>query len=169
MLSLISISAKDIANGNIRSKYYLLIWFSTNQSGLWLKLSYPDSVIQTIVSNQSPCTREFKLLPERLSYGCGSASDHGRVNGVNGEVISKAEADEKENGDFFASWGSNSSVGLGLLVLRTEATSWSAITTPNTPHSTNLITMLDFVRLCAVIPPNRLTRATKGAQLLIID
>jgi len=57
---------------------------------------------------------------------------------VNGDVLTKEEAEEKERGDFFASWGGISSVGLGLPILWTEATSRSSIT------------ILDVVRLCAV-------------------
>jgi allantoinase len=51
-----------------------------------------DAVLQTIVSDHSPCTAGLKLLP----------SDSG-------------------SGDFFAAWGGISSVGLGLPILWTES------------------------------------------------
>ena len=54
--------------------------------------------------------------------------------------MTKEEA-EKERGDFFASWGGISSVGLGLPILWTEATSRPAETS---------ISILDVVRLCAL-------------------
>lgn len=50
-----------------------------------------------------------------------------------------AQADKKEKGDFFASWGGISSVGLGLPILWTEAS-----------NRDSSITILDVVRLCAL-------------------
>ena len=55
--------------------------------------------------------------------------------------MGKEEAEEEEEGDFFASWGGISSVGLGLPILWTEATSRS-------PQSQ--LDILDIVRLCAL-------------------
>jgi len=54
-----------------------------------------DSVIQTVVSDHSPCTAGLKLLP------------------------SSAKADGE--GDFFQAWGGISSVGLGLPILWSQA------------------------------------------------
>ena len=65
---------------------------------------------------------------------------------MNGEILSKEEAEEKEKGDFFASWGGISSVGLGLPILWTEATARST----SAPQLKNDITILDVVRLCAL-------------------
>jgi hypothetical protein len=53
------------------------------------------------------------------------------------------EAEEKERGDFFASWGGISSVGLGLPILWTEATA-------RAPSSKSPISILDVVRLCSL-------------------
>lgn len=57
--------------------------------------------------------------------------------------MTREEAEEKEKGDFFASWGGISSVGLGLPILWTEITSRSSAA--KTP-----LTITDVVRLCAV-------------------
>jgi allantoinase len=65
------------------------------------------------------------------------------IVGVNGEVLTREEAEEKEKGDFFTSWGGISSVGLGLPILWTEATSRAS--TAKTP-----LAITDVVRLCAV-------------------
>lgn len=64
------------------------------------------------------------------------------AKGVNGGLLKDQEA--KEKGDFFASWGGISSVGLGLPILWTEATSRSQAS------SSSSIDILDIVRLCAV-------------------
>lgn len=63
------------------------------------------------------------------------------IKGVNGEEMTQEQADKKEKGDFFASWGGISSVGLGLPILWTEAKN-RATSSP--------ITILDVVRLCAL-------------------
>jgi len=136
----LALSAEEVAEGDTRHKCCPPIRSSLNRSGLWSELSNPNSVLQTIVSDHSPCTPELKLLPEHLNHGCGSALGHGEVKGVNGEILTKEEA-EKERGDFFASWGGISSVGLGLPILWTEATSRPAETS---------ISILDVVRLCAL-------------------
>lgn len=138
----LALAAEEVAEGDTRHKCCPPIRSSINRDGLWMELSAPDSVIQTIVSDHSPCTPELKLLP--VSHGCGAG--HSQAKGmklVNGEVLSKKEAEQIEKGDFFASWGGISSVGLGLPILWTEATSRAA--TSKTP-----ISILDVVRLCAV-------------------
>jgi allantoinase len=140
----LALAAEEVAEGDTRHKCCPPIRSSVNRDGLWKELSAPDSVIQTIVSDHSPCTPELKLLPEQLSHGCGAGHSHAKgMKLVNGEVLSKKEAEEIEKGDFFASWGGISSVGLGLPILWTEATSRAA--TSKTP-----ISILDVVRLCAV-------------------
>jgi allantoinase len=60
------------------------------------------------------------------------------IKTVNGELMTAKEAAEIERGDFFASWGGISSVGLGLPILWTEAESRPAVS------------ILDVVRLCSV-------------------
>jgi allantoinase len=58
-------------------------------------------------------------------------------------LLTREEAEEKEKGDFFASWGGISSVGLGLPILWTEATARA--------NSSKMdISILDVVRLCAI-------------------
>ena len=138
----LALAAEEVDEGDTRHKCCPPIRSSLNRDGLWAELSNPNSVIQTVVSDHSPCTPELKLLPESLSHGCGSLLGHATTKGVNGELITKEEALEKERGDFFASWGGISSVGLGLPILWTEATSRSS--------STASISIVDVVRLCAV-------------------
>ncbi|CZR58375.1 probable allantoinase, mitochondrial precursor [Phialocephala subalpina] len=132
----LALASEEVEDGDTRHKCCPPIRSSSNRDGLWSELSSEDSVIQTVVSDHSPCTPELKLLPEHLGKGCCAGT-----KGVNGEILSKEEAEEKERGDFFASWGGISSVGLGLPILWTEATSRSL---------SSSITILDVVRLCAV-------------------
>lgn len=131
----LALASEDVADGDTRHKCCPPIRSSSNRDGLWSELAKPDSVLQTIVSDHSPCTPELKLLPEGLSQG----EVKGEVKGVNGDVMSKEEADEKEKGDFFASWGGISSVGLGLPIL------WTSAHARSSP-----ISILDVVRLCAI-------------------
>ncbi|KAG9237890.1 hypothetical protein BJ875DRAFT_114894 [Amylocarpus encephaloides] len=135
----LALASEDVADGDTRHKCCPPIRNSVNRDGLWSELASPNSVIQTVVSDHSPCTPELKLLPEDLSHGCGSSYLHKEVKTVNGEIMSKEEVEGKERGDFFASWGGISSVGLGLPILWTEAKTRSAP-----------ITILDVVRLCAL-------------------
>lgn len=129
----LALAAEDVEKGDTRHKCCPPIRSSVNRDGLWAELAHEDSVIQTVVSDHSPCTPELKLLPKHLNHGCGSAQ-----KGVNGEAITEIEA--KERGDFFASWGGISSVGLGLPILWTEVKS----------RSSSSISILDVVRLCAI-------------------
>ncbi|KAH7360111.1 hypothetical protein BKA65DRAFT_179125 [Rhexocercosporidium sp. MPI-PUGE-AT-0058] len=135
----LALASEDVQDGDTRHKCCPPIRNAVNRDGLWEELSKPDSVLQTIVSDHSPCTPELKLLPEHLGHGCGS----GGHKGVNGEMLTAEEAEEKERGDFFASWGGISSVGLGLPILWTEATA-------RAPSSKSLISILDVVRLCSL-------------------
>lgn len=100
----LSLAAEDVPTGDTRHKCCPPIRSASNRDGLWAELSAPDSVLQTIVSDHSPCTPELKLLPDDIG---GGATD--------------AAADEAAKGDFFASWGGISSVGLGLPILWTAA------------------------------------------------
>jgi allantoinase len=138
----LALASEEVADGDTRHKCCPPIRTSVNRDGLWEELANSNSVIQTVVSDHSPCTPELKLLPDDLSMACGVGHSHGKeIKTVNGGLLSKDEADEKERGDFFASWGGISSVGLGLPILWTEATART---------SKSPISILDVVRLCAV-------------------
>ncbi len=138
----LTLESEAVADGDTRHKCCPPIRNAVNRNSLWDELSKSDSVIQTIVSDHSPCTPELKLLPENLGDVCGYAGPKA-MKLVNGNPITKEEAAEKERGDFFASWGGISSVGLGLPILWTEATT-------RTAASKLEVTILDIVRLCAV-------------------
>jgi allantoinase len=135
----LALASEDVADGDTRHKCCPPIRNNINRTGLWNELSHPDSVLQTIVSDHSPCTPELKLLPEHLGHAHSPAKE--QIIGVNGEVLSKEEAEEKEKGDFFASWGGISSVGLGLPIL------WTEISSPSSPRK---LSITDVIRLCAV-------------------
>jgi allantoinase len=79
-----------------------------------------DCVIQTVVSDHSPCTAGLKLLPMSVSSDAPSAD----------------AASDEGKGDFFAAWGGISSVGLGLPILWSQA-------------SKRQITLPDIVRWCS--------------------
>ena len=120
----LSLAAENIADGDTRHKCCPPIRKQANQETLWSELlCRDDSVIQTIVSDHSPCTPDLKLLPPALSPASAPPS----------------KAETAVSGDFFAAWGGVSSVGLGLPLLWTAATS-SASARP--------ITIEDIVRLC---------------------
>lgn len=122
----LSLASEDIATGDTRHKCCPPIRESSNRDGLWAELNEPNSVIQTIVSDHSPCTPELKLLPDHLSVAEPGTADDG-----------------KAKGDFFASWGGISSVGLGLPILWTSAHNQTA---PQKPA----LSIIDVVRLCCV-------------------
>ncbi|KAI4164257.1 MAG: hypothetical protein LQ342_002222 [Letrouitia transgressa] len=98
----LSLAAENIRNGDTRHKCCPPIRARSNQDGLWEEMFRKDSVIQTVVSDHSPCTPNLKLLPP----------------GISSEKISADP--ERARGDFFAAWGGVSSVGLGLSILWTE-------------------------------------------------
>ncbi|RDW73645.1 putative allantoinase [Coleophoma crateriformis] len=131
----LALASEDVPEGDTRHKCCPPIRGSTNRDGLWDELLRGDSVIQTIVSDHSPCTPELKLLPEHISHLSGTSCCAPK-KGVNGDLTPEQQA-EIEKGDFFASWGGISSVGLGLPILWTEA-------------ENRKISILDVVRLCAV-------------------
>lgn len=134
----LALASEEVPEGDTRHKCCPPIRSSSNRDGLWEELSKPNSVLQTIVSDHSPCTPELKILPHSVSHACGMSIKPKDVKLVNGDIMTKEEAAEIERGDFFASWGGISSVGLGLPILWTEAASRPAIS------------ILDVVRLCAV-------------------
>src|ERR1700733_8255851 len=85
----LTLAAEEVAEGDTRHKCCPPIRSSLNRDGLWSELSNENSVIQTVVSDHSPCTPDPKLPPEHLGRGCGSAHGHGEVKGVNGEILTK--------------------------------------------------------------------------------
>ncbi|CAA9959196.1 allantoinase protein [Pyrenophora teres f. maculata] len=106
----LALAAEGIQEGDTRHKCCPPIRSQSNQDGLWEELvqDREDGVIQTVVSDHSPCTPEIKLLPEHLEPKGLSSSEPSSVDG------------EKQKGDFFSAWGGISSVGLGLPILWTE-------------------------------------------------
>ncbi len=99
----LSLAAEQIKDGDTRHKCCPPIRTQSNQDGLWDEMLREDnSVIQTVVSDHSPCTPNLKLLPPNIA----SKGNKGPEEGT--------------EGDFFAAWGGISSVGLGLSILWTE-------------------------------------------------
>jgi allantoinase len=103
----LALKAEDIGEGDTRHKCCPPIRGKGNQDGLWDELlrDESDGVIQTVVSDHSPCTPDIKLLPGHLA------------------PTGQQEEEGKDQGDFFRAWGGISSVGLGLPILWTAATS----------------------------------------------
>lgn len=124
----LALAAEDVAKGDTRHKCCPPIRSSVNRDGLWKEISAPNSVLETVVSDHSPCTPELKLLPDNLS------DEKDRMK------------EEEEKGDFFASWGGISSVGLGLPILWTSAHALS----PQSEPKKSKLSILDVVRLCCV-------------------
>ena len=103
----LSLAAEQIKEGDTRHKCCPPIREQANQDGLWQEmLAVEDSVIQTVVSDHSPCTPNLKLLPSH-------------VPGAEGGLKAGISSDQGK-GDFFGAWGGISSVGLGLSILWTE-------------------------------------------------
>ena len=123
----LSLAAEGIEAGDTRHKCCPPIREQANQDGLWTELLEGESVIKTVVSDHSPCTPDLKLLPQRIP----------------GAVQPKATCGSSKEGDFFASWGGISSVGLGLPILWTTAT-----TSPRLQDED--ATLLNIARWCCV-------------------
>lgn len=152
----LGLAAEDVEDGDTRHKCCPPIRSRVNQDGLWDELCAADgvgpsgSVIQTVVSDHSPCTPELKLLPQHLQRS------HAHVDDVAGALVHSdsgidvtmpgEEGGSKKaaiaSGDFFAAWGGISSVGLGLPILHTTARERlaSGKAAPG---------VLDIVRLCS--------------------
>ncbi|KAK4690324.1 allantoinase, partial [Lecanoromycetidae sp. Uapishka_2] len=104
----LALAAEKIRNGDTRHKCCPPIRTQANQDGLWSELlRQGDGVIETVVSDHSPCTPELKLLPPSITG--------------NHLPTPPPEDGMKEAGDFFDAWGGVSSVGLGLPILYTSA------------------------------------------------
>jgi allantoinase len=104
----LALAAEGIQEGDTRHKCCPPIRSQSNQDGLWDELLQDQAggVIQTVVSDHSPCTPEIKLLPAHLAPKTSETQTQG----------------PEEKGDFFGAWGGISSVGLGLPILWTEGT-----------------------------------------------
>ncbi|KAK3941288.1 allantoinase [Diplogelasinospora grovesii] len=136
----LGLASDHIEDGDTRHKCCPPIRQQTNQDRLWEELVAEDGCIMTLVSDHSPCTPELKLLPEHLQHSeeKGSDDDAGlphidsgidmTLPGDSGVDLTLPEEEklvaktEEGQGDFFAAWGGISSVGLGLPILYTAAT-----------------------------------------------
>ncbi|KAB8075392.1 hypothetical protein BDV29DRAFT_108761 [Aspergillus leporis] len=130
----LSLAAEDIRDGDTRHKCCPPIRSQRNQDALWAELErhVEDGVIQTVVSDHSPCTPDLKLLPSHVPGHCTSKGD---------------ATSEKNNGSFMSAWGGISSVGMGLPILWTELSRRKGLT--SAPEDTNTKRALqDIVRLC---------------------
>lgn len=128
----LSLAAEEIRDGDTRHKCCPPIRSQLNQEALWAELERytTDGVIQTVVSDHSPCTPDLKLLPP----------------GIPGHCALDTHA-SKGHGDFFSAWGGISSVGLGLPILWTELSRRKGLTT--SPDDLNTKGALQtIVRLC---------------------
>ena len=129
----LSLAAEQIRDGDTRHKCCPPIRSQLNQDGLWDELEQHASggVIQTVVSDHSPCTPNLKLLPAHVPGHC--ATDDPKVL--------------ENTGNFFSAWGGISSVGMGLPILWTELSRRKGLTpSPNDPNTRNALQ--DIVRLC---------------------
>ena len=112
----LSLMAETIQEGDTRHKCCPPIRGQSNQDGLWEELlpkrNAAESVIQTIVSDHSPCTPNLKLLPSAIISSSSSSPQ-----ATTGDKHPNGSC---STGDFFAAWGGISSVGLGLSILWTE-------------------------------------------------
>jgi allantoinase len=119
----LALAAEGIQEGDTRHKCCPPIRSQCNQDGLWEELlqDTDEGVIQTVVSDHSPCTPEIKLLPPHLAP---KKTLHHTPSGLfeDGESSEGEMQGPEEKGDFFSAWGGISSVGLGLPILWTEGT-----------------------------------------------
>jgi allantoinase len=127
----LALAAEGIQEGDTRHKCCPPIRSQSNQDGLWEELlqDTADGVIQTVVSDHSPCTPEIKLLPSHLApKKTGTAArKEGHAKDCDSCESSEGEMEgPEEKGDFFSAWGGISSVGLGLPILWTEGTKRNA-------------------------------------------
>ncbi|KAJ4346939.1 Allantoinase [Didymosphaeria variabile] len=121
----LTLAAENIKAGDTRHKCCPPIRDRSNQDGLWNELlqDLDGGVIQTVVSDHSPCTPDIKLLPAHLAPRKPSTRKSGLVKDCNSCSSSEGEEElAEEKGDFFSAWGGISSVGLGLPILWTEGT-----------------------------------------------
>lgn len=132
----LSLAAEEVRDGDTRHKCCPPIRSKLNQDGLWTELEKHagDGVIQTVVSDHSPCTPDLKLLPSHVPGG-----EH-----CNGALTS---IDAQDNGNFFSAWGGISSVGLGLPILWSEVSRRKDLSSaPDDENTRNALQ--DIVKLC---------------------
>lgn len=120
----LSLAAENIKAGDTRHKCCPPIRSQTNQDGLWSELlqDTTSGVIQTVVSDHSPCTPNIKLLPAAFAPTKDAKRTRKPGDDVDCESSGGEEEGPEEKGDFFSAWGGISSVGLGLPILWTEGT-----------------------------------------------
>lgn len=131
----LSLAAEQVRDGDTRHKCCPPIRNQTNQDELWAELLQhaDDGVIQTVVSDHSPCTPNLKLLPSHVP---------GHMAPAKGEVTT--EVVDEDCGDFFSAWGGISSVGLGLPIL------WTEMVRRGLTEETSDKAVLDLVQWCCV-------------------
>lgn len=138
----LSLAAEDIPDGDTRHKCCPPIRGQANLEGLWEEVlssrGEEDGVIQTIVSDHSPCTPNLKLLPTSMmsSRTSSSSSSLPPAKPSHHNNNDDDDDDDPKTGDFFSAWGGISSVGLGLSIL------WTA----GRPRG---LTLPDVARLCS--------------------
>ena len=128
----LSLAAEQIRTGDTRYKCSPPIRTQENQDALWAELARyaDDGVIQTVVSDHSPCTPDLKLLPQHIPPPTPDAPSH--------------------NGSFLTAWGGVSSVGMGLPVLWTEYSRRQNLTSaPEACEKTNRA-LQDIARLSSM-------------------
>lgn len=121
----LALAAEGIQEGDTRHKCCPPIRAQSNQDGLWTELlqDQTDGVIQTVVSDHSPCTPAIKLLPSHLVPDKQHPHTASADNSAPPYAIpTHASEGSEAKGDFFSAWGGISSVGLGLPILWTEGT-----------------------------------------------
>lgn len=138
----LSLAAEEIRDGDTRHKCCPPIRSQSNQDALWAELErHTDGgVIQTVVSDHSPCTPDLKLLPSHIP---GNVSKQANGAGAKENGAPSAE----NNGSFMSAWGGVSSVGLGLPIMWSELSRRKGLT--SAPEDVNTKNALqDVVRLC---------------------
>lgn len=145
----LSLTAEEVARGDTRHKCCPPIRTQSNQDALWSELLQfsTSGVIQTVVSDHSPCTPDLKLLPSHVSgsSSCFSSSSCSSVPSPqpsDNEENDNSQESSPEEGDFFSAWGGISSVGLSLPILWTEL-SRRKLTSPSSDRA-----ITDVVRWC---------------------
>jgi len=129
----LALASEDIGAGDTRHKCCPPIRSKRNKLKLWEELARGDSVIQTVVSDHSPCTPELKLLPPYLErYASENTTQRA-------SKVTSGEDQNMSKGSFFEAWGGVSSVGLGLPIL------WTTIQSLNLLET---ISITDIVTWC---------------------
>lgn len=142
----LGLAAEEVAPGDTRHKCCPPIRGAANRDALWDELAAPDSCIQTVVSDHSPCTPQLKLLPDHLGGPSAAAA-----------AAATAPADHAAAGDFMAAWGGIASVGLGLPILHTALR--------RRPPGPARLGVVDLVRLCCQATAHQVGLADRKGAL----